>query len=184
MIVTIISLITALIIGSEEIRISFISDSSIVSYKGYHPAHSWEGVSRQVKGGLICTNTNFSDCIVKIIIPIESFDSGNSGRDSNMLFHVESNKFPFVKFSSNSFDMNKIINKKINLNGVLDFHGNNKDILTSVEIFVKDSLLYGEAKFSISLEAYNVKRPQLLFVPISDEIIIESKIYCDNIFIK
>ena len=130
--IKIISLILSFIITSEEIRISF-SDSSIVSYTGHHPAHDWEGISKQVRGGIICVDNNFKDCIIKIIIPIESFDSGNSGRDSNMLFHTKSNKFPFVKFSSNSFDINKTINEKFDLNGLLDFHGNKKDILTNIE---------------------------------------------------
>ena len=72
---------------------------SEISYTGSHPAHDWTGISSSFKGGIVCDS--FDDCIIKIQIPINSFDSGNSSRDSNMLYYVEANKFKYVTFFLN-----------------------------------------------------------------------------------
>ena len=84
---------------------SQFNDNSIVVYKGSHPAHDWKGVSSNVKGGIICEK---EECVLQVIVPLESFDSGSSGRDSNMLFSTESHKYPYVKYYSDPFSMHYI----------------------------------------------------------------------------
>ena len=165
----------------KEIRVSF-SDSSAISYKGYHPAHNWTGVSEKLKGGVICKDSTFLDCNIKVIVPLDSFDSGSSGRDSNMLFYTESNKYPFVKFTSNSFNIKDLVGGENNLLGVLEFHGIRDTISTRINILNQKTILSGIARFSISLDHYNVEKPQLLFVPISDNIDIECRMFCKNDF--
>ena len=76
----------------NDIKLPF-NDNSTVIYIGSHPAHEWKGISTDVKGGIICEDNN---CFVQVIVPLESFDSGSSGRDSNMLFTTESHKYPYV----------------------------------------------------------------------------------------
>jgi len=175
---TIILLISPILFASD-IRISF-SDTSVVSYKGSHPAHSWEGISKRVKGGILCKDDGLKDCTIKVIIQLESFDSGNSGRDSNMLFHTESHKYPFVKFNSDSFSVLDSINSNFDLTGILEFHGIEKKISSSIQIFNKNNIFSGLTEFRISLDAYNVDKPQLLFVRISDEIEIRCNLFCKN----
>jgi len=177
------SLVLAIMIPLEEIRVSF-SDSSTISYKGYHPAHNWSGVSEKLKGGVICKDSTLLDCIIKVIAPLDSFDSGSSGRDSNMLFYTESNKYPFVKFTSNSFNIKDMIGGENNLLGVLEFHGIKDTISTRINILNQKTILYGTAQFTISLDRYNVDKPQLLFVPISDNIDIECHMFCKNNFLN
>ena len=176
-------LIFAFTIASKEIRVSF-SDSSTISYRGYHPAHDWEGISEKLKGGVICEDSTFSDCIIKVIVPLDSFDSGSSGRDSNMLFYTESNKYPFVKFSSDSFNMRNMIGAKNNLSGILEFHGIKDTISSQINILNQGSVLSGSAQFSISLNRYSVEKPQLLFVPISDNIDVQCYMFCENNFLN
>ena len=176
-------LIFAFIFSLEGIRISF-HDSSTISYKGYHPAHNWTGVSESVKGGIICQDNTLTNCIIKVIVPLESFDSGSSGRDSNMLFHTESNKYPFVKFSSDSFNMRQVLNNESNLRGVLDFHGIQDTVLAHVKIKNNQTTLSGTTQFSVSLDNFNVEKPQLLFIPISSEIDIECNMFCGNDFLN
>ena len=61
----------------NNIKLPF-NDNSTIVYEGSHPAHGWRGVNTNVKGGIICEN---NECIIQVIIPLESFDSGSSGRD-------------------------------------------------------------------------------------------------------
>ena len=175
---TIILLILPILFASD-IRISF-SDTSVVSYKGSHPAHSWEGISKRVKGGILCKDDSLKDCIMKVIIQLESFDSGNYGRDSNMLFHTESHKYPFVKFNSDSFSIIDSINSHFDLTGILEFHGIENKISSNIQIFNKNNIFSGLTEFRISLDDYNVDKPQLLFVPISDGIEIKCNLFCKN----
>ena len=84
---------------SSNIKLPF-NDNSIVTYEGSHPAHKWKGVSSDIKGGIICESDS---CVIQVIIPLETFDSGSSGRDSNMLFSTESHKYPYVKYYSDFF---------------------------------------------------------------------------------
>ena len=46
----------------------------------------------------------------------------------------------------------------------------------------KEDMFLGMSEFAISLDDYNVEKPQLLLVPISDEIIISCKLFCNNEF--
>ena len=70
-----IKLLLILFIGvlfSDNIKLPF-NDNSAIIYKGSHPAHDWEGISTDVKGGLICEK---EECVIQVIVPLESFDSG------------------------------------------------------------------------------------------------------------
>ena len=176
-------LIFTIIIPSKEIRVSF-SDSSTISYKGYHPAHNWVGLNEDVKGGIICEDESLSDCVIKVIAPLDSFDSGSSGRDSNMLFYTESNKYPFVKFTSNPFSMKDILSAENDLLGLLEFHGIKDTISSRINVSSQGPVLSGTAQFSVSLDRYNVEKPQLLFVPISNNIDIECRMFCNNDFLN
>tara|TARA_Y100001960_G_C14309942_1_gene650197 strand:+ start:67 stop:639 length:573 start_codon:yes stop_codon:yes gene_type:complete len=171
-------LISFFISSEYNIKVPFESESK-VSYIGSHPAHSWEGVSEDFKGGIVCYDTD--ECFIKIQIPVESFNSGNSNRDSNMFYYVESNKYKYVTFYSNSFEINKEIlltGENIKLDGFLEFHGIKKEISFIAFIYSDNQFLKGRADFDVNLSDYNVDRPSLLFTPISDQIIIKCDLYC------
>ena len=175
------------------IKVSF-NDDSRISYKGSHPAHDWVGISDRIKGGLLCKDSSLDECVIKIAIPLKSFDSNSSGRDSNMLIHTESNKYPFVKFISDSFNMKSLYleesediiksdgESEVILTGSLEFHGVQKNISINLQLSKKEDMFLGMSEFAISLDDYNVEKPQLLLVPISDEIIISCKLFCNNEF--
>ena len=172
-------LILGFLFSSEyEIKAVF-QDKSKISYLGSHPAHDWIGVSQNFKGGVVCYDN--SECVIKIQIPMESFDSGNSNRDSNMLYYVESNKYKYVTFYSDSFKLDNsllLAGKNINLNGKLNFHGMKKDISFNVLMTSDSQFLRGQTQFEINLSEYNVERPSLLFVPISNKVTIKCDLYC------
>ena len=172
-------LMLAFVISSEyAIKAPFQSNSQI-SYLGRHPAHNWTGISSDFKGGIICADLN--DCVIKIQIPIESFHSGNASRDSNMLYYVESHKYRYVTFYSDSFEIDVDIlsaGQSMKLSGNIDFHGVKKNILFNTSIYKQGDFLKGEAEFDIYLSHHNVDRPALLFAPISDQVSIKCDLYC------
>ena len=113
-----------------------------------------------------------------------------------MLFSTESHKYPYVKYYSEPFFVEIINNiewssevspnskKSIDLLGYIEFHGIKKEIKSSIVISYQDSVLLGVSNFNISLDDYKIEKPQLLFVPIADQIKLECNLFCDNIFSK
>ena len=164
---------------TKGVKIMF-DPSSTISYKGFHPAHDWIGESNNFKGGIICDDNSFNECFIKVAIPLNSFDSKNSGRDSNMLLYTESNKYPYVKFISKQFSISDSFSESLNLSGELEFHGIKNNLSTEINLSVQDSIIVGLTKFTISLEDYKVDRPELLFIPISDEVEISCRLTCSN----
>ena len=163
----------------KGVKILFDSKSTI-SYVGSHPAHDWTGISNNLKGGIVCDDNSFNQCFIKIVVPLKSFDSKNSGRDSNMLLYTESNKYPYVKFISDQFSVANLLTQDFRLYGELDFHGIKKKISTNVTLSIQEDMVLGTADLVLSLEDYNIDRPELLFIPISDEIKISCKLLCNN----
>ena len=96
--------INMFILVSLCLGLNLDAEKSYVTYKGSHPAHSWEGTSKEIISSLSCSDTDASqECVLEIEIPIESFDSRNENRDSNMFYYTESLKYPTVKFVSKPF---------------------------------------------------------------------------------
>ena len=149
------------------------ADSSHVTYKGSHPVHSWEGTSTQLVSKLDCSGTGTSqECVLEIEIPIESFDSRNENRDSNMFYYTESLKYPTVKFVSKPFILNYLENTTIP--GTLNFHGVEKEMVARAIITHSEGRIIGDTAFGVILSDHDVDRPSLLFVKISDTIELEA----------
>ena len=148
------------------------SINSYIKYIGKHPFHEWEGISTNINCLLECNNNK---CSIKVSCPLESFNSGNDNRDSNMLYYTESILYPNVTFTSNIFKLNEGINQ-INIDGILNFHGIEKKIDSKISIIKEGLKLLGSTKFQLSLNDYNIKRPKLLFLSISDTITLDIKL--------
>ncbi len=173
-------LITFFLFSSENELIVPFDPTSEISYTGSHPAHDWTGISSSFKGGIVCNRLD--DCIIKIQIPVSSFDSGNASRDSNMLYYVEANKFRYVTFFSKSFSINDetlSIGNQFNIEGVINFHGIEQSVFLNISIFPDGEYLIGVTDFKISLSDHSIERPSLLFVPISNNILIKCNLFCE-----
>ena len=144
-----------------------------VTYYGYHLLHDWKGTSNQV-GGDFTFEPSLENFYGIISIPLKSFDSGNSNRDSNMLVYCRGIKYPDISFRPK--EMIKDDNL-VTINGVLEFAGNIQDLTTSANVkTISDSSFEAEGKFDIFLSKFDIERPSLLFTKIEDRISIEYKI--------
>ena len=153
-------------------------EDSYISYIGSHPLHSWEGVSKDISFNMECTGNH---CVLNISAPLESFDSGNDSRDSNMLYYTESLLYPEVSFKSEAFRFTGNFNTSIDMTGELTFHGVTKEIPVKIHLYKdldnESTISYwGKCSFIINLSSFNVSRPSLLKVKISDEITVGVKL--------
>ena len=143
---------------------------SYIKYTGNHPLHSWAGISKDINFKLNCDN---DDCTISISTPLEKFDSGNDSRDSNMLYYTESLLYPIVSFESNEFIFNDKTDISIDLNGIIDFHGIEKEFPVKIVLTQEDETIRGICNFDIGLDLFNTERPSLLMIKISNTIKIE-----------
>ena len=155
---------------AQGVPVAIDIEQSFISYDGRHPAHNWTGVSKEIKGSFVFDLINPTSSNVDLFVPVFSFDSKNSNRDSNMLDVIEDYFYPTVSFTSSE------ITKEDNgylITGILFFHGVKKEITIPVNFILDDKKIIVDADFSVSLSDYEIKRPSLLTIKMKDDISIK-----------
>jgi polyisoprenoid-binding protein YceI len=145
--------------------VNSIKGESLATYLLVHPMHEIEATSKEI----VYTATIHSDAkniqTVTAAVDVTSFDSGNSNRDSHAMEVIDAMSFPEVKFTSTSIvpQGNSLI-----VVGKLTFHGVTNDV-TAIAIpeWGSDKLIV-HATMPVSLTAFKVERPSLLFIPVHD----------------
>lgn len=155
---------------AQGVPVTIDVDQSFISYDGRHPAHNWTGVSKEIKGSFIFDKDNPTASNVDLFVPVFSFDSKNSNRDSNMLDVIEDYFYPTVSFTSSEIIKQE---NQYYIKGFLFFHGIKKEITIPVNFTLDDKKIKVDADFSISLTDYKIKRPSLLTIKMKDDITIK-----------
>lgn len=154
------------------------TETSQISYKGSHFVHSWTGVSNEVTGSLTLDLAEPANSQIEIVAPVESFDSGNGGRDRKMAELVETEVNPNVRFVSNSIEAEQwdgTAGRWI-ARGDLTFHGLTFPAEIPVDVQVEDGQFVATGSFEISLDQYEVERPKLLLAKIRDTIELDARV--------
>jgi polyisoprenoid-binding protein YceI len=155
---------------AQGVPVTIDADQSFISYDGRHPAHNWTGVSKEIKGSFIFDKDNPTASNVDLFVPVFSFDSKNSNRDSNMLDVIEDYFYPTVSFTSSGIIKQE---NQYYIKGLLFFHGIKREITIPVNFTLDDKKIKVDADFSISLTDYKIKRPSLLTIKMKDDIAIK-----------
>jgi len=155
---------------AQGVPVTIDIEQSFISYDGRHPAHNWTGVSKEIKGSFIFDKDNPTASNVDLFVPVFSFDSKNSNRDSNMLDVIEDYFYPTVSFTSSEILKEE---NQYYIKGLLFFHGIKKEITIPVNFTLDDKKIKVDADFSISLTDYKIKRPSLLTIKMKDDITIK-----------
>ena len=155
---------------AQGVPVTIDVDQSFISYDGRHPAHNWTGVSKEIKGSFIFNKDNPTASNIDLFVPVFSFDSKNSNRDSNMLDVIEDYFYPTVSFTSSEIIKQE---NQYYIKGLLFFHGIKKEITIPVNFTLDDKKIKVDADFSISLTDYKIKRPSLLTIKMKDDITIK-----------
>ena len=139
-----------------------------LNYHGSHILHDWVGTSNDLKGRVFIDNDQ-SEYFVELNVPLRSFSSKNSNRDSNMLFATEALDYPTITFKSTSIN---IFKDSVKVVGNLSFHGVSKKIESTAKFQLSNDFS-AKGSFKINLSDYDIERPTLMFIKIDDEIKIE-----------
>jgi polyisoprenoid-binding protein YceI len=141
--------------------------NSSVMYHMSHPLHDWDASTKEFKA-IIAFNDNEGKVeAAAVVIPVKSFDSGNSNRDSHALEELEVLKFPNVSFSCSNLAYN---GKEVVMEGKLNFHGIEKPITINAHQELTKKLLSVSGKFEINMTEFGVKPPGLMGMTTKEEI--------------
>ncbi len=164
-------LLTSSNLISQEIK-KIDSERSSISYTGKHFLHKWSAVNKNISGLIQIEDESISN--IGIVAKVSDFKSGNSSLDSNSFRVLDALQFPNVIFKSKSVSKEK---EQILIEGVMNFHGIEKDFKILAEVIKIDEVTKLFGKFSVSLTEFLVERPSLLTRKIDDKINLEFDLY-------
>jgi polyisoprenoid-binding protein YceI len=153
--------------AQEKKKIEANKKESYVQYAMKHPMHDWDAKSTTNKCIIVYNEKTASIDAVAVIVPVKSFDSGNSNRDSHALESLEALKFPNVSFSASNIQEN---NNQLIIKGNLTFHGVTKSVELKAKKTVSGNNLKIEGKFDINMKDYGIEPPGLMGVRADEKI--------------
>jgi len=164
-------ILAAALAASPKQQASFAVDSGTVSYKIVHKFHDVVGTTRKVTG----TARLMSDRRLEFraTVPVATFDSGNDNRDVHMQEAVEAARFKAVELTAtlDNFRLPKKFPAKTRMKvpAKVRFHGVEREEQLELAIqFLDARRVSVTCSFTVSLEAYRIERPSLMFVKIDD----------------
>ena len=167
---------------AQQVTATIDSTASLVHYTGTAPLHSWRGTSRSVQGEFVLRPRRPDSSRAVIRIPVASFDSGNSTRDSGMRDVTEADAYPFVTFRGTDFSPLTWGRGASGyrggwaVSGKLTFHGRTHPLRDTVSVEVAGDTVRARAEFDVSLTRFDVERPGFMGFTVGDTIRIDAQL--------
>jgi polyisoprenoid-binding protein YceI len=138
-------------------------------YKVVHKLHEVSGTTHAVEGRALLQPGG--TLRVQVRAKVASFDSGNSSRDEHVREVTHEPLHPYVQIKGTASGVQLPISAPIEhtLDGTLDFNGVQKPQKMVVHLEPQQGGVRARFSFPISLEAFGVERPELLFVKVDDK---------------
>jgi polyisoprenoid-binding protein YceI len=152
---------------------------SSLTYHLVHKMHKVDGVSHKVEGKARLLPDGKAQVMVRA--PSESFDSGNVNRDAHMKEAVEAAKYPWIELKALGEGITAPASfpttQKKTFKAQLTFHGVQLVLEVPVDItWESPQKVHAQVTIPISLDAYKVERPSLMFVKVDDELKVDAKL--------
>ncbi len=142
---------------------SYSLESGSAIYEIKHLIKRVSGESNQLKGKIVCDET---ECEFLLAIPLNTFISGDSNRDLNMQNIVEASKFPLTT-AKGKFPSAHMMQDQWDLPVEIDFHGIKKKYHAHV---INKNKFNTAVNLIIKLEEHHINRPSLFGIKINDEV--------------
>jgi polyisoprenoid-binding protein YceI len=174
------ALVLALASGAAQDapRTYTVARGSTLGYRLVHKLHAVDAVSHAVEGKARVLPGG--EVQVAVRARVDSFDSGNGNRDAHMREVTEAARYPYVTLKAAGAGAALAAAPEaldLTLRGELTFHGRTRPVEVPVKVtFGEDGRATVDATFPVSLEAYEVERPSLLFVKVDDRIDVTAKL--------
>jgi hypothetical protein len=154
------------------------SSQSTLTYHLVHKLHKIDATSKKVAGKAMLQPDGRAQ--VELSAPVESFDSENVNRDEHMKETVEASRFPTVELKAIGEAKPPAVfpgAERKTFKAQISFHGQKQVIEVPVQLNWESSTkVKATASFKISLEAFKVERPSLMFVKVDDNLALDAKL--------
>lgn len=151
---------------------------STVRYHIVHKLHRVSGASSTIEGKAVLRPDGTVLAMVRV--PMASFDSGERNRDADMREAVDTRRFPFVVLKGTTRLQGEVLpvaqptTVQAKMDGEVELHGVKKRVVVPLTIELSpDGTARARGSFEVSLDAFGIERPSLLFVKIEDACKIE-----------
>jgi polyisoprenoid-binding protein YceI len=173
---TAIALAAALLLSQAPAADLVVQPGSRLSYRLIHKFHEVEGVSKEVEGRVRVGAGGAVQLMVRA--KVASFDSGNGNRDAHMQEATEAAKYPLVTLKAvgtATLPASYPATIEVPLDGQLEFHGQVRPVGAKATVtFEAPGRASVKARITISLDAFGVERPSLLFVKVDDALSVDA----------
>ncbi len=145
--------------------------SGTITYHLVHKLHKFDGVCKQPEGKVRILPSGKAQVMVRA--KVESFDSGNSNRDSHMKETVEAARFPLVELKATGdatppATFPATVERTFNAD--VTFHGTTKNLDIPVQLTYESATsIKAKAHLTLKVEDFKVERPSLMFVKIDND---------------
>jgi polyisoprenoid-binding protein YceI len=143
-----------------------------LTYTVVHKLHEVRGTSHQVEGRALAQPDG--NVKVQVRVRVATFDSGNSNRDEHMreATHEQSHPYAEVKGTFSGVTLPLRQPQQATLHGTVELNGEKQAQDVAVKLEPAGGGVRVTFAFPLSLGAFKVERPQLLFIKIDDRAII------------
>ena len=146
---------------------AFDKKHSSITYAMNHMLHSWTGTSHDLNGAVVIGTSGKIEKVA-LVTKVSAFDSENSNRDAHMMEVTEALKFPNISFYSTSITESKP--GELDVKGVLQFHGVNKEIAFKAFAISNASGNVVKGDFIFLLEDHKIERPSFMLNKVDNEV--------------
>jgi len=152
-----------------------VKDGSI-TYVLVHKLHEVRGTSRKLEG--VAKIQPGAPTLVQVRVPVASFDSGNSNRDSHMRESTHEAAHPYVEVKGTLPPLQLPLAgpAQVPLEARVELNGETERQTIPVTLTPEGSGIRAKFTFPISLEAHHVERPELLLVKVDDKVTIDGNL--------
>jgi hypothetical protein len=165
--------------AAEPVELAVDTAASSLTYHLVHKLHRVDGTARKLEG-----RARLADEATQIVVrvPAAAFDSGNVNRDEHMKEAVEAARYPWVELKaiaaaplSPPTKFPTVETRRFTAQ--VTFHGVAQKLDVPVELrWERENRVYATTQLTISLDAFKVERPSLMFVKVDDQVRIDASV--------
>ena len=150
--------------------------SGTVTYTVVHKFHEVKGTSQKLEGRALVSPDGSAK--VQVRVAVASFDSGNGNRDAHMREATHELQHPHVtiKGTLSGVALPLAAQLEAALQATVDFNGEKATLSIPVTLTPNDGKVRARFAFALSLDAFKIERPELLFVKVDDALKIEGDV--------
>ena len=152
--------------AGDQTRYALEDDQIFVGYQVSVGKKQVSGVSHALSGAVSVAPDG---ALVKLKVPVASFDSGLAVADSALRAALEEGRFSTIEFEGRAAASSSD-EATLQFKGTLRLHGVEQAVTVPVRVVRDGRLAFVNLTFGISLDAFGISRPSLAGVTVGDRV--------------